>query len=113
MGIRLYIILLCAIPHVGWAQNLSCSGQNPTWVLSTNNTTATFTFERKSDMNIMQDDTAIGADHTRAMTLVGPRDSAIVVTTTAACENQGLQATILTQRGQSPIVLTGCCQIQP
>lgn len=64
-------------------------------------------------MTIMQDDTALGADHTREMTLVGPRDSAIVVTTTAMCENQTLQATVLTQRGESPIVLSGCCEIQP
>jgi hypothetical protein len=64
-------------------------------------------------MTIMQDDTAQNATDTRALTLVGPRDSVILVTTTAQCDGNPLQATLLTQRGQTPIVLKGCCAVHP
>ena len=91
------------------AQDLTCSGQNPAWHLATSETVATFVFDRMTDMEIMQDDVALNAPHTRAMTLVGPRDSGILITTSAACNDMKLQATYLTQRGQTPLVLSGCC----
>lgn len=90
-----------------------CSGQDPAWDLTITDTVANLAFERSSELTIMQDDTALNADHTRALTLVGPRDSAILITTTASCGTSFTQATLLTQRGQSPLVLTGCCEIQP
>jgi len=105
------IIALCAIPHVGAAQELTCSGQDPAWVLTTTETGAIFVFDRMTEMAVMQDDTAVNADHTRAMTLVGARDSGILVVTTAACNNLELQGTYLTQRAESPIILSGCCTV--
>jgi hypothetical protein len=65
------------------------------------------------EMVIMQDDVALNADHTRAMTLVGQRDSGILITTTSSCNDRKLQGTYLTQRGEIPIILSGCCTVQP
>lgn len=113
MGIRLFIIALFTVPHVAGAQDLTCSGQDPTWAITTTQTQATFVFDPMSEMDIMQDDVALHADHTRAMTLVGPRDSGILITTTSTCNDLELQRTYLTQRGESPIILSGCCTVQP
>ena len=44
-------------------------------------------------------------------------DTAIVVVNEATCDLEGrpwpLTANILTQRGQTPILLTGCCEATP
>lgn len=98
------ISALIAAPHLIHAQDISCSGQDPDWVLSLSNNVATFSFERISEMEVMQDDTAMNTDNVRGLTLVGPRDSAIIILHTAE-----KLATVLTQRGQSPIILAGTC----
>lgn len=98
------VIGLCTFPYVVFAQDIACQGQDPDWSLSTNGDVADFSFERASELQVMQDDRALNADNTRAMTLVGPRDSAIVV----LHEDQKL-ATVLTQRGQTPVILAGTC----
>lgn len=78
-------------------------------MISTAKDRATVVFDRMSGMDIMQDDRAMNAPHTRAMTLVGTRDSGILFVTTSACNDFELQGTYLTQRGESPIILSGCC----
>lgn len=98
------IIAVSATPQSMIAQDIYCNGASPDWTLSITDTAATFTFDRKTEMQVMQDDVSKNDANVRAMTLVGPRDSAIVI-----YDLTRWHATILTQRGQSPIILSGSC----
>ena len=64
-------------------------------------------------MDVMQDGYAEGSDKTRAMTLLGGRQSAVVILQTGFCrintEAFSVSATILTQQSDDPIILEGCC----
>lgn len=104
MNKAILISSLFALPHAVLAQDITCTGADPDWSLILSDTSATFAFDRTTEMQIMQDDTAQNDDSVRAMTLVGPRDSAIVIH-----DKDTGAATILTQRGQSPIILSGAC----
>ena len=113
MGIKRYISVLCVIPQVVFGQDLSCAGILPDWTLATTQDRAVFELDRVSNLQIMQDSTALNDTSTRAMTLIAPRDTAILVITQGPCQLQDqamtARATLLTQRGESPIVLSGCC----
>jgi len=112
MGIARLIICLCAIPTVALSETLSleCSGTNPDWTLSYDEETARFAFlDRESELQVPQRSTAEGVDWPKAATLVGPRDSAIIILHNRQCGAQDYEIQILTQRGESPILLTGCC----
>lgn len=112
MGITRFIIALCVIPHVVSAEPLvlTCEGVAPDWTLDLRENDATFSFlDRQSTLDIPQRSTAEGANWPKAMTLVGPRDSAIVLLHQRDCEGQNYEVQVLTQRGETPILLTGCC----
>ncbi|MEL6608958.1 MAG: hypothetical protein AAFO93_08610 [Pseudomonadota bacterium] len=68
-----------ALPSVGLASGLSlfCSGQG--WSLSVDDTQAEFVFPAPTQMDIPHVASAEGAEWPRAMTLIGDRDTAIVV----------------------------------
>ena len=116
MGIVRVIIGLCVIPQLSLAElgALECSGSNPEWQLTIAGDEAEFAFaDRASKLDIPQRSTAEGANWPVAMTIVGPRDSAIVLLDQKACEAGDIAAHVMTQRGQTPILLTGCCEVQP
>ena len=114
MGISRFVIALCAIPHAVNAQTFTCSGSAPDWTLKLQNDSATFAyFDRESTLDIPQQSKPEGADWPKAMTLIGPRDSAIVLLHNRACDGQSHEMQVLTQRGETPVLLTGCCQITP
>lgn len=115
MGIMRLIIILCAIPTVVSSETLAleCSGTNPDWTLSYDEETARFAFlDRESDLQVPQKSTAEGVEWPKAATLVGPRDSAIIILHNRQCGTEEYELQILTQRGESPILLTGCCSRQ-
>ena len=97
----LIISALCTIPHAAFG--LSCQGSSPDWALTLTDSDARFQFNGTSEMQIMQDDLSENDQSIRAITLVGPRDSAIAIIA------DGTTVTVLTQRGQSPIILSGSC----
>ncbi|MEY1555399.1 hypothetical protein AB3Y40_07155 [Yoonia sp. R2331] len=102
---RAFVILAC-LPH--GAAALTCQGEDPAWSLTLGDHSATFTFlDRASDMTIPQMSTPDGQDWPRAMTLIAPRDSAIVILE-APADPQPIR--ILTQRGETPILLVGTCE---
>jgi len=106
----------CALPATAEteADPLSCSG--PQWSLDIASDRAKFSYRRKSDLNLMLETFAAGAQWPRALTFVGRGDSAIVILEDgAACRyadtpNSTISAQILTQRGELPVLLTGCCR---
>ena len=89
---------------------LACSGQSPDWELGVNQDSAVFDFGRESQMTVALDTVAQDATWPRALTLVGRGDSAILLLENTRCETGNLTARILTQRGETPLLLTGCCE---
>lgn len=88
---------------------LLCSGTSPDWSLQIGTDTATLDFQRRSEMTIPHQTTAEGRDWPRAMTLISRNDTAIVIIDQDACNGAAYSAQVLTQRGETPILLTGCC----
>ena len=112
MGIARVFIVLLAVPCVAMAEELSlvCSGSDPDWTLRYDGTAAEFSFtDRTSRLDVPQKSTAEGAEWPKAATLIGPRDSAIIVIHRRACEAMDYEMQVLTQRGETPLLLTGCC----
>ena len=116
MGIARIVICLCITPQLSLAElgALDCAGSNPEWQLTIAGEQAEFAFaDRASKLDIPQRSTAEGANWPVAMTIVGPRDSAIVLLDQKACGTEDIAAHVMTQRGQTPILLTGCCVADP
>lgn len=90
---------------------MSCTGQSPDWTLDIAHDGAVFNLARESELTIALDTPALDAEWPRALTLIGRGDSAIVILENRACESGDLTARILTQRGETPLLLTGCCQM--
>lgn len=109
------VIGLAAIIAAGpvWATNLTCTGTAPDWRLEITDDSAAFRFPGLTRMDIPHSTRAEGRDWPRAMTLIGPRDTAIVVIHQRDCGGLPFESQVLTQRGQTPILLSGCCAGQP
>lgn len=107
------ILALLAAPMQAQAvtDDLMCSGTD--WQLEITGDAAEFTYRRTSDLNLMLDTPAQTGDWPRALTFIGRGDSAIVILEAAdACrygDTGQISAQVLTQRGETPILLTGCC----
>ena len=95
---------------IAFADGFECSGQNPDWQLSFDSQQARFTFPSPTDMDVMLQTKAEGREWPRAYTLIGDRDTAIVLLDPVACSNGTHSANVLTQRGTTAILLAGCCE---
>lgn len=108
------LALVAAAPALADLPDLTCRGTAPNWTLELTATAGTLVFrDQTSVMAIMQHTRAEGADWPRAMTLAGPRDSAIVILQRRRCNSDTHEAQVLTQRGTVPLMLTGCCAATP
>lgn len=112
-----FVLMLAPIGQAT-AQGYYCAGALPGWTLTMDETAGTLTTNRDVTMQIMDEAVADGPrDWPRALTLVGDRDTAIVLIENEACTvnhtDFPMQAQILTQRGTVPILLTGCCEPRP
>lgn len=96
-------------PALAAAEGYLCEGAAPGWRLAFDDAAARFEFPAPTEMQVMNDVPAEGADWPRAFTLIGERDTAIVVLEREACGGEPYRVHVLTQRGQTPILLTGCC----
>lgn len=94
------------------AENYICQGHAPDWSLTINGNEGIFDFERKNIFQIPDTAVAEGRDWPQAKPLIGDFDTAVVVLDQATCETGAYTVDILTQRGQSPILLTGCCELR-
>lgn len=94
------------------AENYICSGSAPDWELTITGSDAIFDFERKNSFQIPDTAFAEGRDWPQAKPLIGDFDTAVVILDKDSCETGDLSVDILTQRGQTPVLLTGCCEIR-
>ncbi len=112
MGIARLFVCLALLPQAALADlpQLSCADHDGSWQLELSQVDATFAYlDRNSDMQVMQQSIADGQDWPIAMTVVGPRDSGIVIV--EAPQDDTYPVRILTQRGETPILLAGFCQV--
>ncbi|MDG1457865.1 MAG: hypothetical protein P8Q92_08265 [Pseudoprimorskyibacter sp.] len=112
--IRSIFLVLCFLPGFALAdlpQRMMCNGQNPAWTLRIEDDTAVLNHLIKTQMNLMLSTVAKGQLTPVALTFVGDRDTAIVVVHDRICGTAPYEAQVLTQRGQTPILLTGCCEV--
>lgn len=114
MGIIRAMVLLCACPTLALAGDISCTGSDPTWDISITGESANFTFGKSVDLTIPQRGSAENRDWPQVLTLLGGSDTAILILHQRQCGTEQvtawpIEATVLTQRSESPIVLSGCC----
>ncbi|NNK79049.1 MAG: hypothetical protein HKP40_10095 [Litoreibacter sp.] len=116
-------LLICATCGLG-AQSqsqpqapllLTCDGTDPDWSLTIGEAHASLDYGRSVTLDIPQRGSAKGRDWPKALTLVGRSDTAIVVLHQQRCDNAivtgyPIEATVLTQRGEEPVILSGCCR---
>lgn len=97
------------------AQNYSCIGADPTWALALSAQTAVLDYIGAATMTVPQVSRAEGRTWPVAMTLVSDDYSrtAIVLLHDRSCtladQSYPVEAQILTQRQDLPVLLTGCC----
>lgn len=115
MGIRAFLLMgLMAQPAIAQeAQLFRCSADDPQWDLTLSNTEAQLTYaHRATTFEVPLATTAENRDWPRAFTLIAEADSAIVLLEKETCgKDETHRAHVLTQRGQTPILLTGCCRV--
>ncbi|MEM9583148.1 MAG: hypothetical protein AAGA08_08535 [Pseudomonadota bacterium] len=93
---------------------LSCEGHAPDWTLSLDHDEAQFIFGKTIEMTIPQRTQVRGAEFPKALTLIAQRDTAIVILHQRQCDTEVVTAypyevNILTQKGEEPVILRGCC----
>ena len=118
MGIRAFSILtiLSTLPAQALEADLACSGDAFAWRLEITGDSATLSLGTNTRMDVMHEAIAEGQEWPRALTLIGDRDTAIVILEPRTCPGDpdaSHTAEVLTQRGQTPILLTGCCRAVP
>ena len=106
------LIFALALPGTVLAQSYECAGQSPEWQLELDLASARVQFPTTTQMEVMLSTPAEGKDWPIAYTLVGERDTAIALLERETCGSDEIRAHILTQRGQTPILLTGCCKVR-
>ena len=89
------------------AQTFNCDGIDPDWNLRFDDVQARFSFPAPTDMDVVHSVQAEGLEWPRAYTLIGNRDTAIVVLQAPIEGQQNIQ--VLTQRAEQPILLNGTC----
>ena len=96
---------------------LACEGNSPDWQLGIYGDTAQFSFDGGVvDMTIPQRTQAENADFPKALTLLAARDTAIVILNERSCDTDfvtsfPIEANILTQQSETPVILRGCCTV--
>lgn len=113
------ITCVCALISIATVASadlpLSCEGRGPDWQLALAGDSASFTFQRSDRFDVPQSSIAEGHDWPRAYTLIAEFDTAILLVDKATCalgaDTWPFTAHVLTQRGQTPILLTGCCAV--
>lgn len=101
---------LTCLPVLAHADVYTCAGTDPDWLLTLNETDGQFDFDnRMGRFDVMLQTLAEGRAWPQAFTLISSADTAIVLIDQRACGTDEYAAEILTQRGTTAVLLTGCC----
>ena len=115
VGIRTFVLMaILALPaSADEAERYQCAGENPNWDLTLSGSEARFAYDhRDTNFDVPLTTTAENRNWPRAYTLIAEADTAIVLLEQAICSDGDThRAHVLTQRGQTPILLTGCCRV--
>jgi len=90
---------------------LICTGSTPSWTMQVTQDSTEFSYLYDADLNLALETRAEGDEWPRAYTFVGRGTSAILLIEPATCPSGLLSARVFTQRGETPILLTGCCSV--
>lgn len=93
------------------AENMECFGEAPNWAFVLEDGSATLDYLRISELSLTFTTIAEGADWPQAHTFIGRGDTAIVILE-AAGEDKTNPVRILTQRGETPLLLIGTCALR-
>jgi len=88
-----------------------CEGFDPDWSLTFDDVQAQFVFPAPTELEVLHQAIAEGRDWPQAFTLIGRRDTAIVVLQEP--QNGDYAVQVLTQRAEQPILLHGSCEADP
>ncbi|MDF0599519.1 hypothetical protein P1J78_02135 [Psychromarinibacter sp. C21-152] len=105
-------LALAAAPALA-QETFVCNGDAPGWTLTLGADTAAFHLAYATEMQVRHETAAEGRAWPRAFTLIGDRDTAILLIERAPCGDAPYRARVFTQRGQTPILLAGCCEAAP
>lgn len=108
MSVRPLVAALAFAATPVWAIEARCSGEG--WTLELTGGQARFVFPSPTNMDVPSIVDAEGADWPKALTLIGDRDTGILILHNRACDGGTHEAQMLTQRTQTPILLQGCCR---
>ena len=107
-------LMLATLASSAAAQTYGCRGVDPSWTLEIRDAGAIFDFGRRFAFEIPLVSTPENRDFPKVYTMIVAFETAIVILDHDACALPGqdfpMSADILTQRGETPIVLTGCCR---
>lgn len=109
------LCVVCVLAGPVQAQSYSCVGVDPAWTLALSQDTARFDYIGAAEMTIPQVSRAEGRTWPLAMTLISAdySSTAIVLLHDRSCsidgESHPVEAQVLTQRQDLPVLLTGCC----
>lgn len=112
----LIIPAICAVALPASAQDpfvplpLSCEGTAPDWIMDITKDGTSFEYRQRieADLNIAWETQAEGVDWPRALTLIGRGTSAIVILEAPSAGTHPIR--ILTQQGETPLLLVGSCR---
>ncbi|MEM7668111.1 MAG: hypothetical protein AAF317_03040 [Pseudomonadota bacterium] len=116
------MICSTAVADSGGMQPLLCGGAEPFWNVTVDDARAAFSTPDEPDAigyDIPLATRAEGRDWPLALTLIGSRETAILVIDRQTCSDTvsdrayPYSALLLTQRGTDPILLDGCCRPRP
>lgn len=110
---HIFASVFLTLPTIAAADSFQCHGTEPEWQLRVEDAQAEFIFPAPTQMGVALETRAEGQDWPRAYTLIGDRDTAILLLEHESCEEFPMRGHVMTQRAQTPILLTGCCSVSP
>lgn len=95
---------------------LACEGDGPDWTMTLAGDMAKFSLSDAKSFSIPQRSVAENRDWPKALTLIADRETAIVILNETTCSsdfvtNFPIEAFVLTQRAETPVILRGCCTV--
>lgn len=104
-------LLICApMAHAQDVQsNFTCQGSDIEWEFLAFDDIATFDYQRISELTLALTTVPEGQNWPRAYTFIGRGDSAIVIVEPLVENSHPVR--ILTQRGETPLLLVGTCTL--